>query len=125
MDTSPSKLSLVFLVPTAFLISCALPYRPLYGDIGYTVEALENDNYRVEYRGGARASFVEIRNLLARYVADLCPAGAPLSDVVEDTFVPTVWDGSYKPGPTKEVFALIQCKEIDPAVMERSYRSRF
>ena len=124
MDPNPSKL-VFFLVPVAFLVSCALPYRPLYGDIGYTVEALENDHYRVEYRGGARASFEEIRNLLARYVADLCPAKAPLSDVVEDTFVPTVWDGSYKPGPTKKVVALIQCEQIDSAVMERSYARRF
>lgn len=110
------------------LAGCGLPYKPLNGKvpthIGYTVEHLGGNEYRVEYRAGPRADYAELKTLLRRYATELCPDSAVLGVIKQETFVPVVWTDGDSLG-SRQVLAAMRCNRIDETVLARSSFSRF
>lgn len=115
--------ALAGLALLASLAGCALPYKPLDGgsasQVGYTVEALGHNRYRIEYHAGAGASYPGLKRLLARYAQDLCQADYTLADAQEREFVSRTLSRA-KPQRDRYVTAEMTCAKVDPVLMAAS-----
>lgn len=92
--------------------------------MGYSIEYLENSNYRIEYHARAKYKFSEIRKLLKRYASDVCQTEYSLDNFEENYHEVIAWaDVRKKPDDSKVVTAKMKCIKINEVIFDKSYIS--
>jgi hypothetical protein len=118
------KIVSICMMSCLALSSCKLLYKPLYGYVGYTIEHLDGDSYRIEYHARAKYEYKEITVLLKRYASEICLSEYKLNKIEENYFKVTAWaDVRKKPDDSKSVTAELSCEKINQKLMDKSFVS--
>ena len=118
------KIVSICMMSCLALSSCKLLYKPLTGYVGYSIEYLHGDNYRIEYHARAKYEYKEITALLKRYASEICLSDYKLKKIEENYFEVIAWaDVRKKPDDSKSVTAELSCEMINQELMDKSFIS--